>query len=70
MGHRMTAKENETSSPVTLYILTSVCIFSTLSLYISQGAYKENLFVNQKLPSLVTISFILMTLMCNSGVIL
>ena len=30
MGYRMTAKENETRSPVTLYTLTSVCMFSTL----------------------------------------
>ena len=54
---------------VTLYTLTSVCIFSTLFLYISWGADKENLFSNQKIPSLVTISFILITLMCNSEVI-
>ena len=35
-------------------------------LYISWGADKENLFANQKVPSLVIISFILMTLMCDS----
>ena len=40
------------------------------SLYISKRADKENLFANQKVPSLVIISFILMTFMCDSGVIL
>ena len=30
----------------------------------------ENLFANQNVPSLVTISFILMSLTCDSGVIL
>ena len=54
---------------VTLYTLTSVYIFSTLFLYISWGADKENLFSNQKIPSLLTISFILITLMCDSEVI-
>ena len=34
------------------------------------SADKENLFVNQKVSSLVIISFILTTLMCDSGVIL
>ena len=34
------------------------------------GADKENLFVNQKVSSLVTISFILTALMCDSGVML
>ena len=33
------------------------------------GAYKENLFNNQELPLLVIIFFILVTLMCDSGVI-
>ena len=40
------------------------------SLYISQGADKENLFNNQQLLQSVIISFILMTLMCDSRVIL
>ena len=38
------------------------------SLYISWGADRENLFANQKVPSLETIFVILMTLMCDSGV--
>ena len=46
-----------------MYILHS-------SLYISKGADKENLFANQKVPSLVIISFILMTLKWDSGEIL
>ena len=36
-------------------------------LYISWGANKENLFENQELLWLVIISFILMTLMFDSG---
>ena len=39
-------------------------------LYISLGANKEKLFNNQELLWLVIISFILMTLMCDSRVIL
>ena len=31
------------------------------------GAYKETLFTDQKLLSLVIISFLLITLMCDSG---
>ena len=42
-----------------------ISIFSTLSSGISKGADKENLFTDQKLFSLVIISFILMTLMCD-----
>ena len=42
-----------------------ITIFSTLSSGISKGADKENLFTDQKLFSLVIISFILMTLMCD-----
>ena len=34
---------------LTLYTLTSVCIFSILFSYISLGADKENLFHNQEL---------------------
>ena len=40
------------------------------SLYISLCASKENLFNNQEVLQLIIISFILMTLMCDSGVIL
>ena len=39
------------------------------SLYISLFAGKENLFNNQEFLQLIIISFILMTLMCGSGVI-
>ena len=51
---------------LTLYTPTSACIFSILFLNISLKVDKENLFANQKVPSLVTISVILVTLMCNS----
>ena len=40
------------------------------SLYISECAGKENLFNNQEVLQLIIISFTLMTLMCDSGVIL
>ena len=40
------------------------------SSYIYKGADKENLFAKKKFPSLVTISFMFMTVMCNSGEIL
>ena len=52
--------------------LTSVCLIYSLycSLYIYQGAERENLFNSQGLHWLVIIFFILMTLMCNAGVIL
>ena len=39
------------------------------SLFISYGADKENLFNNQELPKLLIISFMLVTLMCDLGVI-
>ena len=42
-----------------------ISIFSTLFSGISKGADKENLWTDQKLLSLVIISFILMTLMCD-----
>ena len=47
--------------------LNSRPIFSTLFFIHFQAADKENLFANQKVPSLVTISS---TLMCDSGYIL
>ena len=40
------------------------------SLYISYIAKKENLFNNQELLGLVIFSFILVTLLCDLGVIL
>ena len=50
--------------------LISVCIFFIMFLYISYGADKENLFNNQELLLLVVISFILVPLIFDSGVIL
>ena len=40
------------------------------SLHISSDAHEENLFSNQEHLSLVIISFLYVTLMCDSGVIL
>ena len=40
------------------------------SLYISKGTDEENLFNSQELLLFVIISFILMTVMCDSGVML
>ena len=51
----------------TLYTVTSVRMFSTL--FFSLDADKENLFANQRVPSLATISFTLMTLVSDSRVI-
>ena len=53
---------------LTLYTLTSNSPYC--SLHISKGANKEKLFSNQELLQLVIISFLLMTLMCDSGMIL
>ena len=58
------------NSVLTLFNLTSVFIFSALSSLISYGADKENLFVNQELLNLVITSFILMTFMFDSRVLL
>ena len=58
------------NSVLTLFNLTSVFIFSTLSSLISYGADKENLFVNQELLNLVITAFILMTFMFDSRVLL
>ena len=44
--------------------------FPHCSLYISKAGDKENLFAHQKVPFLVTILFILITIMCDSGYIL
>ena len=55
---------------LTLYTLTSVCIFSILSSMHFLCAGKENLFNNQGVLQLIIISFILMTLMFDSGMIL
>ena len=65
----------ETSSQYLLALYTlSLDVYSQycsiyISLYISYGANKENLFNNQELLWLVIISFILLTLMRDSRVI-
>ena len=59
---------SRTQNPITLYILKSVCIFSILfSIHVLRCRQGE--FV-QELLYVVIISSILMTLMCDSGVIL
>ena len=55
---------------LTIYTLTSVCILSLLIPIYFLGCWKGNLFNNQELLKSVIIFFILMTLMCDSGVIL
>ena len=55
------------SGCLTLYILTSVGIFSILFLYILYGLDNQNLFNNQELLSWVIISYISVALMCDSG---
>ena len=54
---------------LTLCTLTSVCIFSILFSIHFLGANEENLFNNQELLQLVIIFCILVTSMCDSGVI-
>ena len=55
---------------LTLYNLTSVCIFSILFSINFFTCWQGEFFDNQELLYLVIISFILMTLMFDSGVIL
>ena len=55
---------------LTLYTLTSVFISPYCSLYIYQGADKENFFNNQEFLKLMVISLILMSLICDSVVTL
>ena len=55
---------------LTLYNLTSVCIFSILFSIKFFTCWQGEFFDNQELLYLVIISFILMTLMFDSGVIL
>ena len=55
---------------LTFYTLTSVYKFSILFSTHFQSANKEKLFSNQQLLQLVIISFVLMTLTCDSGVVL
>ena len=58
------------SELLTLYTLTSVCIFSLQLSKHFLWCWKENLLNNQELLQLVIISFILITLMFDSQVIL
>ena len=58
------------SSTLTFYTENQYAYSPYCFLYISKGADKKNLFTNQELVSLVIISLILMTLMCDSGMIL
>ena len=53
---------NLPSKPKRYYIYSPCCF--------SKGADKENLFNNQEFLKLVIVSFILMTSMCDAGVIL
>ena len=55
---------------VTLFTQTSVCIFALLFYFISLGADRENLSNNQELLLFVIISFILVSLNFDLGVIL
>ena len=55
---------------LTLHILIFVCIFSLVSSLDLLRCYKEILFNTQELFYLVIIFLILVTLMCDSGVIL
>ena len=64
------AKEVKTAIFHLLYTHICMHILHTVLLYISFGADKENLCNNQELCYLVTISFILMTVMCDSGVMM
>ena len=54
----------------TPFTLTLVCIFSILFIIHFLGADKENLLNNQEIFLLVTIFFIFVTLMCDSGELL
>ena len=55
---------------LTLYILTSVCIFSILFSIHFLMCWQGNLFNNQEVLQFIIIAFTLITLMFNSGVIL
>ena len=55
---------------LTLYTPIHNAYSPNCSLYISLCGGKENLFNNQEVLQLNIISFILMTLLCDSGVIL
>ena len=61
---------NVSISVLTLYILTSVSVFPSCSLLISQGADKENLLNNQELFCYWSFLLFPCPLMFNSGVIL
>ena len=51
-------------------VITSVFVFSVLSLYISFGTDNENSFNNQSFLGLAIIPFVLMTVLNDSAVIL
>ena len=55
---------------LTLYTLASVCIFSTLFFIYFQRCWHEEFVFRSKVVFLVIIPFVLMTLMCDSGLIL
>ena len=73
LQNQFSCNERDTVSYIlqclTLYTLTSVCILSFF-IHFPKVTDKENSFTDQKLLWLVIISFILMTLMCDSGGIL
>ena len=54
---------------LTLYTLTLICLFSVLFFTASHGTDRENLFKNLELHELQIISFILLTLTFDLGVI-
>ena len=54
---------------LTLYTLTLICLFSVLFFTASHGTDRENLFKNLELHELQIISFILLTVTFDSGVI-
>ena len=58
------------SSTLTFYTWKSVCIFSILLFIHFQGCWQGEFVYQSRVVLLVIISFILMTLMCGSGLIL
>ena len=67
----MSAMRKAYQLALTLYTLMQMYANSPYCfLYNSQGADKENLFINQENIKSVIISFILMTLLCNAAAIL
>ena len=60
-------RKNPLKYRLTLYSLTSECIFSILFSIHLLSADKENLFINQEFFKLVIIFYILVTLLHDSG---